>query len=213
VERFKPDAAIIDSITNLMVGSEHEINAMLMRLIDFLKMRQITAFFTALTQGGSNLEKSDVRISSLIDTWLLVRDMELNGERNRCIYVLKSRGMAHSNQVREFIMTRDGIRLVPVYVGSGTVLTGSARLSQEAREKSEEMARLHEFQEKRKDLEGKRKALEARVAALRAEFAEEEERVVLTTKREKQREKALTRDVAEMTSLRGVKRANNGKGA
>ncbi len=213
VERFKPDAVIIDPITNLMVGSEHEINAMLMRLIDFLKLRQITAFFTALTQGGSNLEKSDVRISSLIDTWLLVRDTELNGERNRCIYVLKSRGMAHSNQVREFIMTRDGIRLVPVYVGSGTVLTGSARLSQEAREKSEEMARLHELQEKRKDLEGKRKALEARVAVLRAEFAEEEERVVLTTKREKHREKALSRDVAEMTSLRGVTRANNGKGA
>jgi circadian clock protein KaiC len=148
VERYKPDAVIIDPITNLMVGSEHEVNAMLMRLIDFLKMRQTTAFFTALTQGGNNLEKTDVRISSLIDTWLWVRDTEVNGERNRCIYVLKSRGMAHSNQVREFVMTQNGINLVPVYLGAGTVLTGSARLSQEAREKAEEAARQQEGKKK-----------------------------------------------------------------
>jgi circadian clock protein KaiC len=213
VERFKPEAVIIDPITNLMVGSEHEVNAMLMRLIDFLKMRQITAFFTALTQGGSNLEKTDVRISSLIDTWLLVRDTEVNGERNRCIYVLKSRGMAHSNQVREFVMTSKGINLIPVYVGGGTVLTGSARLSQEAREKAEELSKLREFQERRRDLEAKRKALEARVNALRAEFAEEEKRAAQDAQREKQREKMLTRDITEMTNLRDGKRANDGKGA
>jgi circadian clock protein KaiC len=186
---------------------------MLMRLIDFLKMRQITAFFTALTQGGSNLEKTDVRISSLIDTWLLVRDTEVNGERNRCIYVLKSRGMAHSNQVREFVMTSKGINLIPVYVGGGTVLTGSARLSQEAREKAEELSKLREFQERRRDLEAKRKALEARVNALRAEFAEEEKRAAQDAQREKQREKMLTRDITEMTNLRDGKRANDGKGA
>ncbi len=213
VESFAPEVVIIDPVTNLMIGSEHEVNAMLMRLIDFLKMQQITAFFTALTQGGNTLEKTDVRISSLIDTWLLVRDMELNGERNRCLYVLKSRGMAHSNQVREFVMTKDGVRLIPVYVEAGTVLTGSARLSQQARENAEELARLHEHEEKCKDLEGKRRALEARVAALRAEFAEEEERVVQDAKREKQRERILTQDRAAMTNLRGVKRANNGRGA
>jgi circadian clock protein KaiC len=213
VESFQPEVVIIDPVTNLMIGNEHEVNAMLMRLIDFLKMRQITAFFTALTQGGNTLEKTDVRISSLIDTWLLVRDMELNGERNRCIYVLKSRGMAHSNQVREFVMTNNGVRLVPVYVGAGTVLTGSARLNQQARENAEEMARLHEHEEKCKDLEGKRKALEAKVAALRAEFAEEEERVVQDAKREKQRERILTQDRAAMTNLRGVHRANDGRGA
>jgi circadian clock protein KaiC len=213
VERYKPDAVIIDPITNLMVGSEHEVNAMLMRLIDFLKMRQITAFFTALTQGGNNLEKTDVRISSLIDTWLLVRDMEVNGERNRCIYVLKSRGMAHSNQVREFVMTRNGINLVPVYVGAGTVLTGSARLSQEAQEKAEEAARQQERKEETKILEGKRKALEAKVAALRAEFAEEASRAALRSEGDIQKGRKAARDLTAMTSLRGRKRVRKGQGA
>jgi circadian clock protein KaiC len=213
VERFKPDAVIIDPITNLMVGSEHEVNAMLMRLIDFLKTKQITAFFTALTQGGNSLERTDVRISSLIDTWLLVRDTELNGERNRCIYVLKSRGMAHSNQVREFVMTKNGINLIPVYVGAGTVLTGSARLSQEARERAEAATRQQVTREKTKLLDGKRKALEAKVAALRAEFAEEESRMALLTEGEIQKDRRLARDVAAMTSLRGMKRVRKGQGA
>ena len=119
-----------------------------------------------------------------------MRDVELNGERNRCIYVLKSRGMAHSNQVREFVMTNKGIRLIPVYVGAGTVLTGSARLSQEAREKAEEVARRLQAKERRKALEGKRKALEAKVAALRAEFAQGEERIVQLMEREEQRERS-----------------------
>ena len=142
VERLKPDVVVIDPVTNLMSGSTNEIHAMLMRLIDFLKTKQVTLLFTALTQGANkDIEQTDVGISSLIDTWLLVRDVELNGERNRCIYVLKSRGMAHSNQVREFMMDNDGIRLVPVYVGAGTVLTGSARLSQEAQERAEPVLR------------------------------------------------------------------------
>src|ERR1700720_3565525 len=122
VERYDPAIVIVDPVTNLMVGNRHEIHAMLMRLLDFLKTRQITAFFTALTLGGQALERTEVQISSLIDTWLLLRDVELNGERNRSLYVLKSRGMANSNQVREFVMTRNGIRLLPVYVGAGTVL-------------------------------------------------------------------------------------------
>src|SRR5258708_37043239 len=125
-----------------MMNSTVELHEMLMRLIDFLKARQITGFFTALTQGRyKDVEQSDVAISSLIDTWIFLRDVELNGERNRCIYVLKSRGMAHSNQVREFVMSKDGVRLLPVYVGTGKVLTGSARLAQEAREKPETLIR------------------------------------------------------------------------
>jgi len=213
VERYDPAIVIIDPVTNLMVGNRHEIHAMLMRLLDFLKTRQITAFFTSLTLGGQALERTEVQISSLIDTWLLVRDVELNGERNRCIYILKSRGMAHSNQVREFVMTRNGIRLLPVYVGAGTVLTGSARFSQEAREKAEESVRLHEANEKSKALEAKRKALEARIAALRAEFAEEEDSVAQTTKREEERELAVARDIAKMASLRGSKLPRNDQGA
>jgi len=213
VERYDPAVVIVDPVTNLMVGNTREVHAMLMRLMDFLKTRQITAFFTALTQGGQALERCEVQISSLIDTWLLVRDVELNGERNRCLYVLKSRGMANSNQVREFVMTWNGIRLLPVYVGAGTVLTGSARLSQEAREKVEQSAWLHEANEKSKALEAKRKALEARIATLRVEFAEEEDRVAQTTKREEERELAVARDIAKMASLRGNKLPRNDQGA
>src|SRR4029077_17855060 len=142
VEQHKPTAVVIDPITNLLLGNRNELHSMLMRLIDFLKTKQITGFFTALTSGrNKESEESDVGISSLIDTWIFARDVELNGERNRCIYVLKSRGMAHSNQVREFVMSNEGIRLLPVYVGAGTVLTGSARLSQAARERADEVAR------------------------------------------------------------------------
>jgi circadian clock protein KaiC len=205
VERYKPDVVIVDPVSNLITGNTNEVHAMLMRLMDFLKTKNITAFFTALTQGGQALERTEVQISSLSDTWLLVRDLELNGERNRCLYVLKSRGMANSNQVREFVMTKNGIRLLPVYVGGGTVLTGSARLSQEAREKAEETLRLHEMKEKNKVLEAKRKALEAKIAAMRAEFAEEEGRSAQGIKREEERERILARDLAAMASLRGSK--------
>jgi len=205
VERYKPDVVIVDPVSNLITGNTNEVHAMLMRLMDFLKTKNITAFFTALTQGGQALERTEVQISSLSDTWLLVRDLELNGERNRCLYVLKSRGMANSNQVREFVMTKNGIRLLPVYVGGGTVLTGSARLSQEAREKAEETLRLHEMKEKNKALEAKRKALEAKIAAMRAEFAEEEGRSAQGIKREEERERILARDLAAMASLRGSK--------
>jgi circadian clock protein KaiC len=205
VERYKPDVIIVDPVSNLIGGNTNEVHAMLMRLMDFLKTKNITAFFTALTQGGQALERTEVQISSLSDTWLLVRDLELNGERNRCLYVLKSRGMANSNQVREFVMTKNGIRLLPVYVGGGTVLTGSARLSQEAREKAEETLRLHQMKEKSKALDAKRKALEAKIAAMRAEFAEEEERLAQGIKREEERERILARDFAAMASLRGSK--------
>jgi circadian clock protein KaiC len=205
VERYKPDVIIVDPVSNLIGGNTNEVHAMLMRLMDFLKTKNITAFFTALTQGGQDLERTEVQISSLSDTWLLVRDLELNGERNRCLYVLKSRGMANSNQVREFVMTKNGIRLLPVYVGGGIVLTGSARLSQEAREKAEETLRLHEMKEKNKVLEAKRKALEAKIAAMRAEFAEEKERLAQGIKREEDRERILSRDLAAMASLRGSK--------
>jgi len=204
VEQHKPTAVVIDPITNLLLGNRNELHSMLMRLIDFLKTKQITGFFTALTSGrNKEIEESDVGISSLIDTWIFARDVELNGERNRCIYVLKSRGMAHSNQVREFFMSKEGIRLLPVYVGSGAVLTGSARLSQEARERAENVLRQQTMVEQRRVLEGKRKALEAQIEAMRSEFAQEEARVALVTKQEEQRERDLSQDMLEMVSFRG----------
>jgi circadian clock protein KaiC len=213
VERHQPTAVVIDPITNLLLGNKNEIHSMLMRLIDFLKTKQITGFFTALTSGrNKEIEETDVGISSLIDTWIFARDVELNGERNRCIYVLKSRGMAHSNQVREFVMSKNGIRLLPVYVGSGTVLTGSARLSQEARERADNMLRQQTKEEQRRILDGKRKALEAQIEAMRSEFEQEEARVALVTQQEEQRERGESRDMLEMVSFRGGARQGRAGG-
>ncbi len=212
VERFDPAVVVIDPITNLMVGNEHEVRSMLMRLIDFLKGRQITALFTALVSGSQkDFEETEVGISSLIDTWILVRDVELNGERNRCIYVLKSRGMAHSNQVREFVISRDGLRLLPVYVGSGTVLTGSARLSQEAREKAESLARHQSAAEKIRIRDSRRKAVEAQIAALRVELADQETEFGLVASEELNKERRLAQDIVDMSSLRGGKSNSAGR--
>jgi circadian clock protein KaiC len=217
VEQHKPATVIIDPITNLLLGNKSELHSMLMRLIDFLKTQQITGFFTALTSGrNKEIEETDVGISSLIDTWIFARDVELNGERNRCIYVLKSRGMAHSNQVREFVMSNDGIQLLPVYVGSGTVLTGSARLSQQARERAESMLRQQTKEEQQRVLDGKRKALEAQIAAMRSELAQEEARVALVTQQEEHREHEFSRDMLgdgepERRRAAGEGRGRNGR--
>ncbi len=114
VEDFQPDTVVMDPITNLAsIGETAEIKAMMTRIIDFLKTNQITTVFTSLTSAGSAVEQSEVGISSLIDTWLLLRQLEVNGDRNRLLYILKSRGMAHSSQVRQFFLTNHGIELLP----------------------------------------------------------------------------------------------------
>jgi circadian clock protein KaiC len=146
-----------------------------------LKSRQITAFFVNLTAGGNAWERTDVGVSSLIDTWILLRDIELAGERNRGLYVLKSRGMKHSNQIREFVITPQGIELLDVYVGEEGVLTGSMRAAQEHREKAAAQSRAHEMQRKQRELARRRAVLEAQIAALRAEFeALDEERGIVS---------------------------------
>jgi circadian clock protein KaiC len=214
VMEHKPQAVVLDPITNLLMGTQQqELHSMLMRLIDFLKTEKITALFTSLTTGrNKEFEQTDAGISSLIDTWIFLRDVELNGERNRCIYVLKSRGMAHSNQVREFIMSKDGLRLLPVYVGSGAVLTGAARLAQEAREKAESLMRQQTTEEQRRVLKGKRKAVDAQVEALRSEFAQEEARVAVTTRREEERARELTREMQQMVNFRTRSRQAKSQG-
>lgn len=149
VNEFKLQVVICDPVNTFVAGdNETEVKTMLMRLVDFLKMKQITAFFTSLTAGGTSLERTDVAISSLIDTWLLLRDIEISGERNRCIYVLKSRGMAHSNQIREFILTDHGVELRDVYIGPGGFLTGSARITQEASENAVLRTRKNDIEQK-----------------------------------------------------------------
>ena len=194
MSQTRPHIVIVDPITNLMLsGSEREIQGMLTRLIDFFKAGQTTALLTSLTSGANrqHAEQSQVGISSLIDTWILLRDLEVDGERNRGLYIVKSRGMAHSNQVREFVLTGQGVRLTPVYLGAGGVLTGSARVAQEAREKAEALARQQETERREFDLERKRQAMEAQIAALRAHFAAEEGAVERAVGQDELREKQL----------------------
>src|SRR3954470_22557354 len=175
IRDFQPKIVVLDPVTNfLSVGTGEDVKAMLMRLLDFLKMQQITLLLTSLTHGAET-QQTDVGISSLIDTWMLVRQIELSGERNRGLYVLKSRGMAHSNQVREMVLSHRGIELTEVYVGPEGALTGSARLAQEAREKREATVRRQEIERTRFDLERRRQALEAKLASLRLEFEAEAE--------------------------------------
>jgi len=200
VNEFKPRVVVVDPITTFLnSGTPAETELMLMRLIDFLKSQQITAVFTSLNHGGDALEETQVGVSSLIDTWLFLRDIELGGERNRGMYVLKSRGMAHSNQIREFLLTDRGIELKDVYVGPEGVLTGSMRLAQESREQAAAQSRRHEIERRQRELERKRLALEAQAAALRAEFeADQEELKVLIT--EEQAEAEVVRQTREQMS-------------
>ena len=171
---FKPEVVIVDPISSFIVGTnEFEAKSMIMRLVDFLKMNSITGFFTALTGVGSDLEDIKINVSSLIDTWLLLRDIEIGGERNRGLYILKSRGMAHSNQIREFLLTDNGVELRDVYVGPDGVLTGSARTAKEAIENSEKLLRKQEIERKQLALERKRKALDFKIKELQDEFEAE----------------------------------------
>jgi circadian clock protein KaiC len=206
VDDFKPQVVIIDPISNFATaGTAAEAEAMLLRLIDFLKSRQITAMFVNLTAGGDAWERTDVGVSSLIDTWILLRDIELAGERNRGIYVLKSRGMKHSNQIREFIITSEGIKLEDVYVGPEGVLTGSMRAAQEDRERAAAQAREQEMTRKQRDLARRRAALDAQIAALRAEFeaVEDESKVVA------EQDKARAQQIEQSRNAAAIRRGGD----
>jgi circadian clock protein KaiC len=197
IERVKPQCVVIDPITNLLNGSgDKEVYSMLMRLLDFLKVAGITAVYVSLTSGGTDLEHTTVGVSSLTDTWILLRDLELNGERNRCLYVLKSRGMAHSNQLREFVITNHGIRLLPVYIGPGGVLTGSSRVTQESAERSEAVQKQQEIERKQQDKARKRLVIQAQVMALQAELdaVEKEEKTLTLEDREREKQDEADRD-------------------
>jgi len=194
------------------VGSEHEVNAMLLRLLDFLKSEQITAFFTALTAGGSALEKTDVAISSLIDTWILLRDIESSGERNRGLYVLKARGTAHSNQIREFLITSRGVQLRDVYTGPEGVLTGSARASRESEERVEETTRQQSIERMRRDLAAKRLAVDAQIEALKAQFTAEQNDLTLRIDQETSRLREIASDRKSMLTRRGGEGPSNEPG-
>jgi circadian clock protein KaiC len=175
---------------------------MLTRLLDQLKVDRVTTVLTVLTQESPAPESTDVDISSLADTWIRLRDTEFGGERNRGMFILKSRGMAHSNQIREFLLTDKGVNLLDVYVGPSGVLTGSARLSQEAREKAKDLARQQDAQVKQLTLERKRKAVEARIADLRTGFETEEAEIKKFIKQEKLSQQKISQDRKAMARIR-----------
>jgi circadian clock protein KaiC len=212
VSEFEPQVVIIDPISNFSsAGSGSAAEAMLLRLIDFLKSRQITAVFVNLTAGGNSWERTDLGISSLIDTWILLRDIELAGERNRGLYVLKSRGMKHSNQIREFLLTSDGIELKDVYIGPEGVLTGSMRAAQEDREKAAALARGLEIERKQRELARKRAALEAQIAALRTEFEAVEDESKRVAEQDRAREQQFIEDRSAAAIRRGAEATNAAK--
>jgi circadian clock protein KaiC len=173
VNQFQPDLVIFDPITNLInVGKQIEVKSMLTRVIDYLKNDQITTLSTALRQMGEI--ETDIGISSLMDTWINLKTVETNGERNRTIDIIKTRGMFHSNQVREFKLTDDGIKILDVYLGPSGMLTGSARVSQIAIENAQKKDREHEIERKQRELEQKRIKLESKIKELKTQFDIEE---------------------------------------
>jgi circadian clock protein KaiC len=177
---------------------------MVLRLVDFLKSRGITALFTSLGAAAGENATTEVQISSLMDTWILLNNRESNGEHNRQLYLLKSRGMAHSNQVREFVMSSDGITLRPAYVGPEGVLTGSARLAQEARDKATALVREQDLERRSRELDRKRREITAQIEILRAQLSSDEAEVALVNREGIAREDRLAIDRVAMGVSRHV---------
>jgi circadian clock protein KaiC len=203
IRQFEPNVIVVDPIGSLtQAGNSRDATAMLTRLIDFLKVQNVTAFLTSLTRGDEYLEGTDTEISSIVDTWLLLRDIEFGGERNRAMYVLKSRGMAHSNQIREFLLTDRGIELVDAYLGPEGVLTGSARQAQEARERAAAVARRQDAEARQRERKRKQEALEARIAIMRKEFEAEEREAEQLAVEERTKERVLADDRGAMATSR-----------
>jgi len=203
VDRWHPRAVVMDPITGLTsIGEPGEVKSMLMRVVDYLKSRNITTLFTSLTEGGAALEKTDISISSLMDTWLLLRMVESAGERNRILYVLKSRGMAHSNQMREFMLTDHGIKLTDVYVGRGEVYTGSARAIQESHDRADALAADQASQRRMREITHEQLALEAQVRTLQSRLAELRQEMTMAAKQEQERDAAARHDTRGLARVR-----------
>jgi circadian clock protein KaiC len=220
VEELRPKVVVFDPLTTyLSLGGSLEVKLMLTRLIDFLKSRQVTSLFNSLIEGGSEETQTEMGVSSLMDTWILLQNLEGNGERNRGLHILKSRGMAHSNQIREFVLTHEGIKLMPVSLGEAGVLTGSARAAQEAKKKADARVRREATDRKHREIERKRQALEAQIFALRAQFESEAEELGKEIDQETRREQVLVENQQEMAAMRWSsssprpRRSGNGKGA
>jgi circadian clock protein KaiC len=202
---FKPSTVIVDPVGTMSAsGASYDAHLMLVRMIDFFKTQGITTLLNSLTHGGDATEGTDVAVSSLVDTWILVKSMENNGERTRALFILKSRGMPHSNQVREFFITSEGIRLEAPYIGPGGVLTGTARAMQEAKEATAARELQAERERAERLLERKYTLLEQRIAELRAEFAAEELelKAIASSRGDLEHERLASRD--KMRQMRGA---------
>lgn len=203
VMRFSPDLVVLDPISAFMEsGNRTEIQAMLLRMVDFLKSRGVTAVFSHLmhSQGG-NVE-TDAGLSSLMDGWILLLNREFNGEFNRELYLLKARGLQHSNQVREFVMSRDGIRLVAPYLGENGALTGSARKAAEAETRRLEVQRRSQVSLAQKQMEQRRRRTLAQIEALQAELDAEEIALMTSVEDEEAYLQQAGRDLAELEASR-----------
>ena len=216
VSEYEPDVVVVDPVTNfLTVADSTATKSMLTRLIDFLKTQQITAMFTSLTNSTSEIEESEVGVSSLMDVWVLVKNIESNGERNRGLYILKARGIAHSNQIREFLLTSHGIELVDAYVGSEGVMMGSARAAQTAQETAAAITREEIRQRKQVELQRKQQLYEAQLIALRNQYESERDALLRELDEDHKRESLAATQRLEMARLRhaDVSMALEGNGA
>lgn len=208
VAEFAPHAVIVDPISSLMSsGGKGDVQAMLLRLIDHLKADAVTALFTSLTHGNVERAMTDAAVSSLMDSWLLLLNREVSGEFNRQLYLLKSRGMAHSNQLREFVLGDRGIELRPIYLGPEGVLTGSARVAQEAREKAAALAQAQEVERKSAALARRRRQLERQIEDLRAEVEAEADEIASLEEAARSHETRLQTDRLKMAHSRRVNRS------
>ena len=212
IKAFRPRTVILDPITNFIsVGSVSEVKLMLIRLIDFLQAQQITVLFTALSLNTVVNEQTDEGVSSLVDAWLLIKDIEFNGERNRGIYIMKSRGMKHSNQVREFTISEEGLALVDVYLGPSGVLTGSAREEQQLTEVTGQVLRDHAVSRKDIEIERKRKVLKAKIESLKEDFESTQDELNKSYLEEDLRKEIMEKNRQQLIQNRSTKNGKDGK--
>ena len=205
VAKFDPANVVIDPMTAMLhSGTEIETSIMLVRMIDFFKEKGITALMTSLTNDADSAERTEVDISSLIDTWILLRNLESGGERNRGLFVLKARGISHSNQIREFLLTDHGVELREVYLGSAGLVTGSSRVAQEGRDVAEIVLSRQKIEKLGSSFERKRKLLDAQMAALRMQLESEEQEVQQLIEQEQVRLNMLNRDRNDIAVSRAL---------
>jgi circadian clock protein KaiC len=207
IKEIDPSIVVVDPVTGLLhAGTASETRSILLRLIDFLKEKEITTLMTTLTGGSDAQEQTEIDISSLVDAWLLLRDIESGGERNRGLYILKARGVAHSNQIREFLLTDRGVELREVYLGEAGMLTGSARVTQEAHDASAALLSRQEIERKQLLLERKRKALDSQIAALQLDLETEVQESRQLIAQEELKVMKWEQDQGEMAKSRFVRK-------